>query len=457
MNPIWHFFKRCKDVAKVLFVYDEGARVDLFEAFPAIKSFYCNRNNLFYLRTFGDVAFSVIIIMGLFGPQDPSRNVSLFFAWGVWWVSIVLSWFFFGKSWCGICPFPGVGRIFQMLGLSLNREPPAFVTKYRVSFALVLFALIIWAESVTDMKNWPLGTSVLLLSILLGATVTGAFFKGQSWCRYLCPMGKIIGAASTLSMIELRPNLARCKNCRSFSCKKGTSTEAGCPVHLGAFNIRNSIDCLMCGRCVHLCDQESPRLNVRNPFVELVINKGRYITCSYIIPFLIGSQLARFFQHTSAYGSAKQLFFNSNPIAFTILLVLGFFFAFLVIKLGAYLFHTTEDPLFGKFSPMVPVLVPIAFTGELTYRLDYFLANVGNVLPTFGRQFGFHFEQLQFSLSPTAIYWTCFVLICIGTLSCNYVLYLFHTGDFEGVIPKNNYYALQILALLVCILYALLL
>jgi len=33
-------FKRLKEVVKVLFVYDEEARVDLFEAFPAIKKFY---------------------------------------------------------------------------------------------------------------------------------------------------------------------------------------------------------------------------------------------------------------------------------------------------------------------------------------------------------------------------------------------------------------------------------
>jgi hypothetical protein len=447
-------FKRLKEVVKVLFVYDEEARVDLFEVFPAIKKFYSNRRNLFYLRTFGDISFGIIILMGLFGPQDHTRNVSLFLAWGVWWVTVVMSWFFLGKSWCGICPFPGVGRILQALGLSLNREPPAFLTKYRVSFALAFFAFIIWAESVTNMKNWPLGTALLLLSILLGASVMGALFRGQSWCRYLCPMGKIIGAAATLSMIELRPELETCKTCRSFSCKKGTPTAEGCPVYLGTFNIRNNIDCLMCGRCLYLCDKDSPRLNLRNPFVELVINKGRYLTCSYIIPFLIGSQLARFIQHGSWYGGVEQWFFDSNTMAFTLLLGLGFVFALLVIRMGASLFKTTEDPLFGKFSPMVPVLVPLAFTGELAYRLDYFLANIGNVVPTFGRQFGFHFEYLHFSISAATIHWTCLALMGIGAVSSSYVLHLFNTRDFEGIIPKSNYYGLHFLVLLVGAIYA---
>jgi polyferredoxin len=431
-------FERIKEIVKVVFVYDEEARVDLFALFPGIKRFYRHRHNLFYLRSFGDIAFTLIILLGLFGPQDPKCNVSLFLAWGVWWVSIVMSWFFLGKFWCGICPFPGVGRILQALGISLNREPPFFLTKHCTSFALIFFALIVWTESVTEMKEWPLGTALLLMSILLGASIMATLFRGQSWCRYLCPMGKIIGSAATLSMIELRPDLTKCRTCRTFPCKKGTESAAGCPVFLGAFNIKNNIDCLLCGRCLSLCDKDSPRLNLRNPFVELIINKGRHLTCSLIIPFLIGSQWARFIQHTGPYTVMEQWLFGSDALAFTLLLALGFGCAVQVIRFGSSLFTTSEDPLFGKFSPMVPVLVPLAFTGELAYRLDYFLANIGDVVPTLGRQFGFNFEYLSFSISAATIHWTALALMGIGTVSGNYVLYLFNTRDFAGLIPKKN-------------------
>jgi hypothetical protein len=87
---------------------------------------------------------------------------------------------------------------------------------------------------------------------------------------------------------------------------------------------------------------------------------------------------------------------------------------------------------------MVPVLVPLAFTGELAYRLDYFLANIGDVVPTLGRQFGFNFEYLSFSISAATIHWTALALMGIGTVSGNYVLYLFNTRDFAGLIPKKN-------------------
>jgi len=443
-----------KRIIRVLLVYDEEARIDLFALFPGIKRFYQHRHNLFYLRSFGDIAFTLIIFLGLFGPDDPNRNISLFLAWGIWWVSIVMSWFFLGRSWCGICPFPGVGRILQSLGLSFNREPPSFLTKHCTSFALIFFALIIWTESVTEMKQWPFGTALLLMSILLGASIMASLFRGQSWCRYLCPMGKIIGSAATLSLIELRPDLNKCRACRTFPCKKGTESAAGCPVYLGGFNIKNNIDCLLCGRCISLCDRDSPRLNLRNPFVELIINKGRHLTCSLIIPFLIGSQLARFIQETAHYTLLEQWLFGSNALAFTLLLALGFTCAVMVIRFGSALFTTTEDPLFGKFSPMVPVLVPLAFTGELAYRLDYFLANIGNVVPTFGRQFGFHLEHLSFSISDSTIHWIGLALMGVGTVSGNYVLHLFNTRDFAGMIPKRNYYGLHILVLLMSAAYA---
>jgi hypothetical protein len=195
---------------------------------------------------------------------------------------------------------------------------------------------------------------------------------------------------------------------------------------------------------------------LRNPFVELILNKGRYITCSYIIPFLMGSQLARFVQHAAWYRRAETALFDSNTITFTFLLVLGFGLFILIQKAGARLFGITEDPSFGKFSPMVPVLVPLAFTGELVYRLDYFLANAGDFIPTFGRQFGINLEGLYVSVPRPVIYWICLLSLSMGTASSAYVLHIFNTRDFEGVIEKKRYYALHGLVLLLFATYAVL-
>nr|WP_320009704.1 hypothetical protein [uncultured Desulfobulbus sp.] len=87
---------------------------------------------------------------------------------------------------------------------------------------------------------------------------------------------------------------------------------------------------------------------------------------------------------------------------------------------------------------MVPVLVPLVFTGELAYRLDYLLSIIGEVIPIFGRQFGLQLEHLAFSIAAPVVHLIGLVLLAIGTVSGNYVLYLFHTRDFFGMIPQRN-------------------
>lgn len=434
-----------RQAVRIVFRYGEKSKLNLFEVFPGLKRFFENRRNIAFVRTFSDITFTIIIILGLFGPQDPEKNVSLFIAWGLWWTSVVLSWFFVGKLWCGVCPFPGLGRIFQGLGLSLNRNVPEFFKKNYIYFSTGLLAIIIWTEAVTDMRYSPAGTSYLLLSILLGATVMEVLFKGQAWCR-ICPMGTMIGTAATMAMTEFRPDHARCRTCKTFSCAKGKEGISGCPVYLGAFNVRNSISCLVCGRCVGLCDHDSPRINLRNPFTELIINKGRYITCSRIILFLMGTQMARFAQHKPWYFWIETSL-GSKVITFTLFLVAGVAISWAVTRLGAHLFTVTEDEVFGKFSPMVPVVVPLAFAGELAYRLDYFLYNVGDFLPTVGRQFGFDLGYLGFSIPEEVVYRICQLCLALGAVAGSYILHVFHHEDLEGVIPRKNYFALHLLVL----------
>jgi len=108
------------------------------------------------------------------------------------------------------------------------------------------------------------------------------------------------------------------------------------------------------------------------------------------------------------------------------LLALGFGLFYPYSEGRATLFGITEDPSFGKFSPNVPVLVPLAFTGELVYRLDYFLANAGDLIPTFGRQFESTLKGIRFCPSTCHLL-DCFCLLSMGTASSAYVLHIFNT------------------------------
>jgi len=205
-----------------------------------------------------------------------------------------------------------------------------------------------------------------------------------------------------------------------------------------------------------LVRQGLPSLRLRNPFVELILNKGRYITCSYIIPFLMGSQLARFVQHAAWYRRAETALFDSNTHHFHILASPGILGYLSLFRRQGHAIRHNRRPIIRKILAMVPVLVPLAFTGELVYRLDYFLANAGDLIPTFGRQFGINLEGLYVSVPRPVIYWICLLSLSMGTASSAYVLHIFNTRDFEGVIEKKRYYALHGLVLLLFTTYAVL-
>ncbi len=431
-------------VARIVFDQDPEDRLDLFALFPRIKRFFRERRLHGAVRTAGDVLFAFVIFSGLFGPQAPDRNVTIFLSWGIWWPTVVLGWFLFGRMWCGFCPFPGVGRVLQKVGLGLERPIPRVLQKYGVYWSVALFALIIWLEETTGMKESPRETAFLILAIVLGAAVCAVLYPKQAWCRYLCPMGRIIGVGATMSFTEFRPDHDKCRSCSTFACKRGSGAGNGCPVYLGAFNVRNNLDCLVCGHCLKLCDRDSPMLNLRSPFSELVLNKGRFITCAFIIPFLMGSQIARFVKE----GLLHPWFHHDNPlymemVAFSLLLALGFFLVYGAVRLGAVIFGVTEDESFGRFSPMIPIFVPLSFAGELVIRLNYTLTHVQDLFPTLGRQFGLGLGEWTFSLSPWFLPILDVVVLTSSALAGGHILSRFIHGDFEGMVTGKRHLAIQ--------------
>lgn len=430
-----------------LISFDDGERLDLFKIFPALRRFLAARHHYAQLRTAGDILFIVVLVSGFLGPQDPTRNFAVFLTWGILWPSIVLSWFFLGRMWCGICPFPGLGVFFQKRGWTLSLKRPKLLQKYGVYWSVVLLFIIIWVETVADLAYWPAGTSYLVLAIVIGAAIMAVLYPGQAWCRHLCPLGRMTGAAATLAITEFRADHDKCKGCKTFACQRGLNGKPGCPVYLGAVAVQNNLHCLVCGHCLPFCDRNSPQLLFRNPYNELIHNKGRYITCTWTVPFLIGSQLARFFREKSYYAQLQEMTAFSDAFLFSILLFLCIGAVLMIIHAGSMLFKIPPtDPDFGKLTPMVPILIPMAFTGELVYRMTHFAEGIGDFIPTIGRQFYLSFlEYFSFSVPDFPVQVLAAFFMMNGAIAGGYILWRYALGDFEGVLELKNFVSLHLL------------
>lgn len=439
---------------KNLISSEEQERLDIFRIFPGIRRFLAARHHYAILRTAADFLFVFVVISGLFGPQESDRNFAVFLIWGLLWPAIVLSWFFLGRMWCGLCPFPGLGVFLQRKGFSLGHKIPKPLQQYGVYASVFLLAVIIWTEVIAGLDQSPKGTSFLLLAIVSGSAVLAVFFPGQAWCRHLCPLGRISGAAATLAITEFRPDHDRCRGCETFACKKGINNRRGCPVYLGAYSVQNNLHCLVCGHCLTCCDRDAPQLLIRNPYSELIRNKGRYITCSYIVPFLIGSQLARFIRQKPLYHEVISTSGWPDALVFSLLLIISFLLVMGIIRFGTYLFGTTEDPMFGRFSPLVPIMIPMAFTGELVYRMSYFAKGIGGFIPTLGRQFNVPWlERLYFSVPDFPVQMMSAFFMLNGSIAGCYIFWRFCLEDFEGMISFRNFIGINLLIVILLLFY----
>lgn len=84
---------------------------------------------------------------------------------------------------------------------------------------------------------WKVALSILFLVLILR--------EKRAFCRYICPLGLILGFFNRISFLQIKLNKDTCINCHA--CSKA------CPMGLNLPEEINSIDCIKCGECVPAC------------------------------------------------------------------------------------------------------------------------------------------------------------------------------------------------------------
>jgi polyferredoxin len=188
-----------------------------------------------------------------------------------------------GRVWCGwICP---LGAILELFGPKGTRKMRAWFRQIKYGLLIVLFVMALfgslafmWLDPITilvrgvadpisvalgiiEMPGFKVGTllSMTMLVLVLGLN----FVEKRFWCRYLCPLGAMIGLGSKFAWIRRRVNEVSCVKCGD--CVKT------CP--MGAINPetikQDPAECVMCMDCPAPCPktaitfgrQPTPRWN----------------------------------------------------------------------------------------------------------------------------------------------------------------------------------------------------
>ncbi|WP_129127393.1 sigma 54-interacting transcriptional regulator [Geomonas oryzae] len=226
---------------------------------PAVERLARNPRFPRLLRYVTVPLFLTVTLYTLFGPS--LNNAANLAAWTIGWPALLVTAFLFARGWCSFCPMEAIG---EYLGVSSRvvRDPAPWLRRWGPTLSFVALVLILLAEQATGMFTYAGATGLLLFGIL-SATVSADLVIGRrGWCKFLCPLGRIVSLVSRISPLEMHSNHNVClSRCRVDDCIK----EKGCPMGLHPSGVDSSDHCVLCLNCVRSCPHHSMQLDLRNP------------------------------------------------------------------------------------------------------------------------------------------------------------------------------------------------
>jgi ferredoxin len=350
------------------------------------------------------IVLLVIIYFGLSSAPDLRFRGGIPFAttmiWDIWHPLLIFTVIIFARFWCFACPIGAIGDWTQS-AFSLKRKYPE---KYRnLWVAVVLFLLIFAGERHLFMftRNPP-NTAYLLLFFTGLAVLMAVVYEKRSFCRYICPIGLMLGVFSMLSAIELRSKSKKtCSDHDVKECIIGNEAGKACPVGEFPQTMERNNYCIMCMECVKSCSQDNIRISPRLPGADIIkSNKKRpdeaYLVHSIIVMFLFVMGMERlqfrnviinFVKSTLPYNSITFLdlyWRNMWAIIIFSLITLG---AAGLMYLSARASLRSKDTK-QKFIELSYAFIPLSFTVYLAENIFHLLKGLFFIAGKIGGIFG---------------------------------------------------------------------
>lgn len=167
----------------------------------------------------------------------------------------------FGPVFCGwICPFGAVQEFIGKIGRKMfkkryNNFIPSVIDKPLRYLRYVILILVVVNTAISGkllfsnfdpyfalFNIWS--SEVTRLSLLvLGLVLIGSLFVERPWCKYLCPLGALLGIFNLFRIVKLKRNENTCINCKAC--------DRVCPMNINVSTSKivsdhQCISCLLC-------------------------------------------------------------------------------------------------------------------------------------------------------------------------------------------------------------------
>jgi polyferredoxin len=232
------------------------------------------------------IVFLIIIAAGLFDTQQGDRNIATLLMWTIWWAAIIFTFVLVGRIWCMMCPF---GAVQDWIGKlkSMNRNFPRPLRNIYLSS--LIFLGLTWWDGFSGIVNRPALTAYLLIGFFIAASGMAVIFKGRSFCRYVCPIGGLIGIYSMFSPVELRNKcLETCRDHKTKECIKGTAKSRPCPMFVTPITLDRNNYCNFCSECIKSCSRDNIVIRFRSFGKDLWVSSRGYMDEALLAMALVG-------------------------------------------------------------------------------------------------------------------------------------------------------------------------
>lgn len=231
------------------------------------------------------LVFLLVILSGIIGVGLGARNFSIPITWILWWVLLwVLLIPFLGRAWCMMCPISFPAELIQRrfwsrkgAELTLNLRWPSVLRNTWLPTGLLLLIAIFLVVDVTQ----PFDTALLVTILMGGAVIASVVFPRRTFCRYICPIGGVIGTYSTFAPTEVTvkdrdicingkrvgDEVIRCNK----ECYVGSDDGYGCPwFEFPQTKVQNTY-CGLCAECLKTCPNDNIAFNIRPFGLDLMV------------------------------------------------------------------------------------------------------------------------------------------------------------------------------------------
>ncbi|NQV02518.1 MAG: 4Fe-4S binding protein [Bacteroidia bacterium] len=186
-----------------------------------------------------------------------NTNPANLIVWSYWWPIIIILAIFFGRIWCMICPVELITSISAKSGFRL-KQPGWLQSGWGITLFYILI-LFIGIHGLAIHRN-PGYMAIYLLMLIVVSILSGLIFEKNTFCKFLCPVGYLLGIYARLSLLGWRvKDRSVCDLCKDKSCihksYRYQLNAKSCGVDLYPATINSNESCILCAGCLKTCDQ----------------------------------------------------------------------------------------------------------------------------------------------------------------------------------------------------------